>query len=195
MDMLPLARRPKAIDMTDMEALVISYDLESEEFKRIQPQSRPRPIPIASTASASLSTSGPRADSWSSSAATSPAASKPRSSSPSSRLPKRTSTPRRRLAIRVGDLKPHGPIPVTLKVKVAENRKGIWHAPVVVMCSTPFTRLPAGNMIVREINRFLAVKDNGVEKVQDTNQPAPAELLAPCRTCPKAPAGFFDAVV
>ena len=38
-DLLPLARRPKAIDMTDMEALVISYDMESEEFKRIAAQS------------------------------------------------------------------------------------------------------------------------------------------------------------
>ena len=38
-DLLPLARRPKAIDMTDMEALVISYDMESEEFKRIAAKS------------------------------------------------------------------------------------------------------------------------------------------------------------
>ena len=29
-DLFPLARRPKAIDMTDMEALVISYDMESD---------------------------------------------------------------------------------------------------------------------------------------------------------------------
>ena len=38
-DLLPLARRPKAIDMTDMEALVISYDMESEEFKRVADKS------------------------------------------------------------------------------------------------------------------------------------------------------------
>jgi len=38
-DLLPLARRPKAIDMTDMEALVISYDMESPEFKRIETKS------------------------------------------------------------------------------------------------------------------------------------------------------------
>ena len=62
---------------------------------------------------------------------------------------------------------PHGPIPVTLKVKVAENNKGVWHVPVVVICSTPFTGLPSGDVIVREIQKFLTVKDNGVEKVQD----------------------------
>ena len=73
----------------------------------------------------------------------------------------------------VGDLKPHGPIPVTLKSKVAENRKGTWHVPVVVMCSSPFTRLPSDDVIRREIVKFLTVKDNGVEKVQDSNRPTP----------------------
>jgi len=51
---------------------------------------------------------------------------------------------------------------------VAENRKGIWHVPVVTKCSTPFTRLPSDDVIRREIVKFLAVKDNGVEKVQDS---------------------------
>jgi hypothetical protein len=68
----------------------------------------------------------------------------------------------------VGDLKPHGPIPVTLKTKVAENRKGTWHVPVVVMCASPFTALPSDDVIRREITKFLTVKDNGVEKVQDS---------------------------
>jgi hypothetical protein len=38
----------------------------------------------------------------------------------------------------------------------------------VVKCSTPFTRLPSDEAIRREIAKFLAVKDNGVEKVQDS---------------------------
>ena len=167
-DLLPLARRPKAIDMTDMEALVISYDMESEEFKRIAGQVRRVRFALPVRPHRSSSTSGAPAASWSSSAATSRAASRRRSSFPSCRSPRRTSTPRRRPAMTVGDLKPHGPIPVTLKVKVAENRKGTWHVPVVVMCSTPFTRLPSDDVIVREINKFLTVKDNGVEKVQDS---------------------------
>ena len=32
---LPLARRPKAIDMTDTDAVLVNYDPDSEEFKRI----------------------------------------------------------------------------------------------------------------------------------------------------------------
>ena len=34
-DIIPFARRPKAIDMTDSEAIIVNYDPESEEFKRI----------------------------------------------------------------------------------------------------------------------------------------------------------------
>ena len=166
MDLLPLARRPKAIDMTDMEALVISYDMESEEFKRIAAKSR-SPIPTASTAPASWSTSGAPAGSWSSSAATSRAASKPKKIFPFLPLSQADIDAKAAAGNDVGDLKPHGPIPVTLKVSVAENSKGTWHVPVVAMCSTPFTALPSDDVIRREIAKFLTVKDNGVEKVQD----------------------------
>ncbi len=165
-DILPLARRPKAIDMTDMEALVISYDMESEEFKRIAAQSveadshcqygpsflvyersTGRFLEFFCGNKSSRRESGKvfpylpltQADIDAKAAAGNP----------------------------VGDLKPHGPIPITLKVKVAENHKGIWHVPRVTQCSTPFTRLPSDEAIRREIDRFLAVKDNGVEKVQD----------------------------
>ena len=166
-DLLPLARRPKAIDMTDMEALVITYDMESEEFKRIAAKS---------AESDSHCQYGPSFLVYE------------RSTkrfleffcgNKSSRIEAKKLFPFLPLSQAdidakaangngVGDLKPHGPIPVTLKTKVAENRKGTWHVPVVVMCGAPFTRLPSGEVIVREIGKFLTVKDNGVEKVQDT---------------------------
>jgi NAD-dependent SIR2 family protein deacetylase len=38
-DVLPLARRPKAIDMSNMTVLTVNYDFESDEFKRIAAQS------------------------------------------------------------------------------------------------------------------------------------------------------------
>jgi len=68
----------------------------------------------------------------------------------------------------VSDLRPHGPLPVTLKVKLAENKRGSWHVPVVVKCSTPFTKVPSMDVIVREMQKFLTVKDNGVERVEET---------------------------
>ena len=171
-DLLPLARRPKAIDMTDMEALTISYDMESEEFKRIAAKS---------AESDSHCQYGPSFLVFE------------RSTkrfleffcgNKSSRIEAKKLFPFLPLSQAdidakaengnaVGDLKPHGPIPVTLKTKVAENRKGTWHVPVVVMCASPFTTLPADDIIRREITKFLTVKDNGVEKVQD-NRPTRA---------------------
>ena len=38
-DIIPLARRPKAIDMSDKEAIIVCHDHESDEFKRIAAQS------------------------------------------------------------------------------------------------------------------------------------------------------------
>ena len=166
-DLLPLARRPKAIDMTDMEALVISYDMESEDFKRIAAQSAETDshcqygpsflIFERSTGRFLEFFCGNRS-------------SRRESGKIFPYLPMSQANIDAKAAAgnSVGDLKPHGPIPVTLKVKVAENRKGIWHVPVVVKCSTPFTRLPSDEAIRREIAKFLAVKDNGVEKVQDS---------------------------
>ena len=166
-NIIPLARRPKAIDMTDMEALVISYDMESEEFKRIAAKS---------TEADSHCQYGPSFLVYE------------RSTgrfleffcgNKSSRIEAKKLFPflpltqtdidaKAAAGNDVSSLQPHGPIPVTLKTKVAENRKGTWHVPVVVMCSSPFTRLPSGDVIVREINKFLTIKDNGVEKVQDS---------------------------
>ncbi len=38
-DIIPLARRPQAIDMTDDEAIIVCYDPDSEAFKRIAAKS------------------------------------------------------------------------------------------------------------------------------------------------------------
>ena len=166
MDLLPLARRPKAIDMTDMEALVISYDTESEEFKRIAEKSKESESHCQYGVSFLVYERSTRRflEFF--------------CGNKSSRIESKKLFPflpltqadvdaKAAAGNKVDDLVPHGPIPVTLKVKVAENNKGVWHVPVVVICSTPFTGLPSGDVIVREIQKFLTVKDNGVEKVRD----------------------------
>ena len=38
-DLVVLARRPKALDMTDTDAVLVNYDPESDEFKRIAAES------------------------------------------------------------------------------------------------------------------------------------------------------------
>jgi len=166
-DVLPLARRPKAIDMTDMEALVISYDPKSEEFKRIEAKSAEADSHCQyGTSFLVYERSTRRFLEFFCGNKSSRIESK--KLFPFLPLTQTDIDAKAAAGNNVGDLKPHGPVPVTLKVNVAENRKGTWHVPLIVICSTPFTALPSDSVIRREIDKFLAVKDNGVEKVQDS---------------------------
>jgi len=171
-DLLPLARRPKAIDMTDLEAIVVSYDMGSPEFDRISKKSAEADSHCQYGPSFLVyeRSTGRFLEFF--------------CGNKSSRIEAKKLFPflpltQTDIDAKVGagndvsDLRPHGPVPVTLKVKVAENRKGTWHAPVVMKCSTPFAKLPPEEVIVREIQKFLTVKDNGVEKVED-DKPARA---------------------
>ncbi|MGD0897606.1 MAG: hypothetical protein ABR915_07200 [Thermoguttaceae bacterium] len=166
-DLLPLARRPKAIDMTDMEALVISYDMESEEFKRIAAKSAEADSHCQYGPSFLVyeRSTGRFLEFFCGNKSSRIEAKK---LFPFLPLTQADIDAKAAAGNSVGDLKPHGPVPVTLKTKLAENRKGTWHVPVVVMCSTPFSRLPSEEVIVREITKFLTIKDNGIEKVQDS---------------------------
>ena len=166
-DLLPLARRPKAIDMTDMEALVISYDMESEEFKRIATRSAEADSHCQYGPSFLVyeRSTGRFLEFFCGNKSSRIEAKK---LFPFLPLTQTDIDAKAAAGNDVSDLKPHGPIPVTLKTKVAENRKGTWHVPVVVLCTSPFTKLPSGEVICREITKFLTIKDNGVEKVQDS---------------------------
>ena len=59
-DIVPLARRPKAIDMTDSEAIIVNYDPDTAEFKRIAAMSLEKESHCMYGPSASSSTSGDR---------------------------------------------------------------------------------------------------------------------------------------
>jgi len=166
-NIIPLARRPKAIDMTDMEALVISYDMESEEFKRIAAQSAEADSHCQYGPSflVYVPEYGRFLEFFCGNKSSRIEAKK---LFPFLPLTQADIDAKAAAGNDVSNLKPHGPIPVTLKTKVAENRKGTWHVPVVTICATPLDRLPSEDVVGREIVKFLTVKDNGVEKVQDT---------------------------
>jgi len=166
-NLLPLARRPKAIDMTDMEALVISYDAESEEFKRITAKSAESDSHCQYGISFLIYEQGTGRflEFFCGNKSSRIEAKKlfpflPRSQADIDAL--------RAAGKDVSGLTAHGPVPVTLKVKMAENRKGTWHVPVVTMCTSPFENLPSEAVLGREITKFLVPKDNGVEKVADS---------------------------
>ncbi len=163
---LPLARRPRAIDMTDMEALVISYDMESEVFEDIAERS---------TQANSHCQFGPSFLVY--------VPSQGRfveffCGNKSSRIEAKKLFPflpltqadidaKAAAGHDVTGLKPHGPMPVTLKARFVENRKGAWHAPVVLSSTDVLSKLPTQECIIREIQQFLAPKDNGVEVIQE----------------------------
>jgi hypothetical protein len=162
-DVLPLGRRPKAIDMTDMEALVISYDMESEEFKRIAAKS---------TESDSHCQYGPSFLVYERSTGRfleffcGNKSSRTESKKVYPYLPLSQADIDAKAARNedVSDLTPHGPIPLRLKSRLVEKGQYSWHVPVVVKCTEPFTKLPPMDRIAKEITAFLTVKDNGVER-------------------------------
>jgi hypothetical protein len=68
----------------------------------------------------------------------------------------------------VSQMKPHPVLPCTLKVRLAKNKRGhSWHVPETQDCTSPFTKLPAMEAIVDEINKFLTEKNGGTEVVKE----------------------------
>jgi hypothetical protein len=165
-DILPLARRPKALDTSDRSAIIVSYDEQSDVFKQIAAKSMEKESNCQHGVSflAIERSTGQFVEIWFGNKSSRPEAKKV-----FPYLPMTQADINRKAAagVDVSELVAHGPSPVTLKVRLAENKKGSWHVPSVVKCSTPFTKLPSNEVIVREITKFLTVKSGGVEKVEE----------------------------
>ncbi len=161
-DIVPLAVRPKALDMTDKDAIITSYDPESAEFKRIAAQSAEKESHCMYGLSFLVyeRTTGRFLEFF--------------CGSKSTRSESKKVLPFLPLAQAAIDANPalkgqqaHGPLPLTLKSRLVEKGSYSWHVPVVVKCSTPFTKLPTTDRIVKEITAFTTVKGDGVERVQE----------------------------
>lgn len=57
----------------------------------------------------------------------------------------------------VSKLQPHGPLPVTLKSEYIQKAFS-WFVPKVLECSTPFTNLPDAKTVMAEITKFVTAK-------------------------------------
>jgi len=162
-DLLPLARRPKAIDMSDSKALVISYDMHSKEFNRIASEAdEGEPHRQFGISFLVYERSTGRFLEFFCGNKSSRIASK--QLFPFLPLKQDDIDAKSKAGKDVSDLKPHGPVPMTLKVNLAENRHGSWHVPVVARCSIPFTCVPSEELLAAEITKFLTISDNGLEK-------------------------------
>ena len=164
-DLYVLARRPKAIDMTDMEALFISYDMDSEEFKRIAAKS---------TESDSHCQYGPSflvferttkrfLEFFCGSKSTRSEAKKVYPFAP---LTDADIARQAAAGNDVSELAAHGPIEMTLKSRLVEKGTYSWHVPVVVKCGRPVT-LPKWDRVKVEVATFLDCKGDGVETIRE----------------------------
>jgi len=157
-DIIPLCVRPKALDMSDRDAVVAVYDMDSDAFKDIKARSAtsdsgcvwgPSFLVIERATGQFLeffmSSKSARAE--------------------SGNLIKFLPVSKEK-AERTGT-EPHGPLPCTLKARYAKSGSWGWHVPVVSKCSEPFTNLPELEAIREEMEKFVAVKDNGVQNVTE----------------------------
>lgn len=160
-DILVLARRPKAMDMTDLEALLVSYNNESPEFKRIAAQSMEKESHCMYGPSFLVieRSTGRFLEFF--------CGSKTLRAEAKKIYPFLPITKADIAARGLTDVEPHGPLPLTLKSKLLEKGSYSWFAPVVLKCSTPFAKLPTSDKIVAEITKFIAPKEDAVERVEE----------------------------
>ncbi len=160
-DLIPLARRPKALDLSDTDSIITNYDMESKEFDRIAAASNEQNSGCMYGTSFLVyeRTTGRFLEYF--------------CGTKSTRSESKKIFPF--LTVNAEDIKkrnlnvdPHGPLPFRMNVKLVEKKKWSWHAPVVVKCSTPFSNLPVRDQVIREMERFLNPADSGTEKVQES---------------------------
>ncbi len=163
-DILPLAVRAKALDMSDRDAIVAVYDMNLPEFDRIKAASKEQNsncmwgpsflVVERSTGNFYEYFMGNKS-----------------ARQESGKL--RPFLPLSRDRAEAVGAEPHGPVPCTLQCRYVKRPDYGWHVPVVTKCSEPFTakELPDMEKIREEVAKFAASKDNGVEKVtEEENQ-------------------------
>lgn len=165
-DVLVVARRPKAIDMSDKDNLVICYDFSSEVFKDIQQRSTQKNSSCQAGVSFLVierSTGGLYEFFCGSKSAAREV------DNISSYM---VLTEEQIKARGLKGVKPHGPLPMTLKSKMAENKKEgwTWFVPVPTPCANPFTKdqVPDPETIRLEVEKFLNPDEpKNVEKTEN----------------------------
>jgi len=159
-DVIPFARRPKAMDMSDADNLIIVYDNATDEFKRIAAASVGQDSGCMYGVSFLLyeRNSGRFLEFFCGTKSTRSEAKKLFPYLPLTAADVKS---------RGLDEEPHGPLPLTLKSKLVEKGKWTWWVPVCVKCSVPFKKVPTNEQIIKEITRFVNPSKEGPEKVEE----------------------------
>ena len=155
-DIIPLARRPKAIDISDSEAILVSYAPDSEEFKRIAAQSLEKEAQCLYGPSFLVfeRSQGAFLEFF---CVNKSSRSEAKNIYPYLPLTQADIDAKAAKGEDVTGLVPHGPLPLTLKSRLLKKGTYSWHLPVVAKCNEPFTNLPGTDEIAKEVAAFLAV--------------------------------------
>jgi hypothetical protein len=165
-DILPLARRPKAIDMTDTDAVIVNYEFGSDEFERIAEQSLEKESHCMYGPSFLCieRSTGRFLEFFCGSKSTRSEAKKVYPFLP---LTAGDIARQKAAGHDTDGLEPHGPLPLTLKSRLVEKGTYSWHVPVVVKCSNPFSNIPSRERLDKEILAFIDCKGDGVKMLKE----------------------------
>lgn len=177
-DLLVLARRPKALDFSDREAIIENFEPQSAEFKRIQAESADKDSGCiyGITFLVFERTTGQFLEYFCSSKSTRQEA---RKLFPF--LPRTQADVDRDLAlakeqgIKAEDIEgTRSPKPLTLTSDLVEKPKFSWYVPLTSSCSQPFSNVPPMPKLAGAMTAFLSRKSTEVvpqEEAGDDNAP------------------------
>ncbi len=164
-DILPLARRPKAVDLKDKANIVTIYDVHNPEFDRIAKQSAEKESGCMYGTSFLVyeRNTGQFLEFFCGTKSSRIESKRLFAFLPCSQADIDSATAR---GENTTGMEVHGPLPVTLKSRLVRS-KFSWHVPVAVKCSTPFSNLPPKVEVLAQIDKFLKVKSEGAAVVPD----------------------------
>jgi hypothetical protein len=165
-DVIPLTWRAKAIDMSDRDAIIVSFDSNSDEYRRIKnaaDNTQDSHCMYGPTFLVLERSTGRYYELFFGNPSMRRESSKLLgfcAISPEQAVEAAKATGKK--------VEARGPLPCTLKVKYVTKGAYGWHVPVCFQCSTPFPALPDITSVVDEINKFHETKAAEVEKVEET---------------------------
>ncbi len=170
-DIILIARRPKAVDISDTEAIVVSYDPASEEFQRIQDESAESESGCMFGISYLVleRSTGELYEFFFGSKSLRAAA---KTLNGYFAITQDDIDATKAAGKNVDGLQPRPARPVTLTSRLVEKGKFTWHVPEFAACSTPFSSSPGQDAINQEAEKFVSAKSEGVTKVENVKRRA-----------------------
>jgi hypothetical protein len=162
-DVLFLAKRYKAVDMSDPDALIVVFDKDSDEYKRIEEESKIKDSNCMAGVDFLLyeSSTGRFLDFHCSTKSADREAGAMMAYLPISQADID--------AQGLKGVKPQGPVPATLKSEYVTKKNWAWFAPQVQKCSN-FTNPPSLADVSAEITKFITEKGTEVETAPADNR-------------------------